>query len=101
MELNGIILSSDDIELKTRVNRQTGEETQTGKFRFLVSHPSDLIDVSLSADQVKDGVAKALSALVGKQTKLHIAYRDMGFAGENGQHVSIKGFTLHQIPEVK
>lgn len=101
MEIKGTLLSADDIELKTSVNRQTGEEVQRGKFRFLVSHPTALLDVTVQPEQVKSGVLDLIRGVVGKPCTMHIDYRNMSFGNDQGQHVSINQHVFVGFPEAK
>lgn len=99
MKLNAIIMSQQDIQLKISVNRQTGESTQRGHFKLLVTNPTNLLDISLTPEQVKDGVPTQLQACIGKQMDFLVDYRDMAFAGDNGQHIALKNFVFVGFPE--
>ena len=99
MILNALIMSKEDIQLKTSTNRTTGEVTQRGHVRLLVTNPTNLLDVSLTPEQVAAGVPEQLKNYISKQSNFLVDYRDMAFAGDNGQHVSIKGFVFVGFPE--
>ncbi|SIR46104.1 hypothetical protein SAMN05421840_1287 [Shewanella morhuae] len=102
MKLEGLILDPSDIQIKPKVNFQTGETTNVGLLRLITTSPTQTVDVHVSADFVKDGkTLDVLKSAVGTRCQLHVEYKEMSFANSDGKHVSITGFHLFETPVVR
>lgn len=103
MKIEGQIPELSDIEIKDKItNYQTGETVKVGLFRFLLNSPSQIIDVHVSADLVKDNKSvEFLKSSVGTRVPLSIEYKEMSFANSDGKHVRINGFHLFETPVIR
>lgn len=99
MKLNALLMSTEDIQLKTVIDRSTGEQRQRGIVRLLVTNPTNLLDVTISPDQVSAGVHQELAKRIGKQSDFLVDYRDLSFANDEGKYVAIKGFIFVGFPQ--
>lgn len=102
MKLEGVILDPSDVQIKPKVNFQTGETTNVGLLRLITTSPTQTIDVHISADFVKDGkTIDLLKNTGGSRIQLSVEYKEMSFANSDGKHVSINGFHLFEAPQAQ
>lgn len=102
MKLEGVILDPSDVQIKPKVNYQTGETTNVGLLRLITTSPTQTIDVHISSDFVKDGkTIDLLKNTGGSRIQLSVEYKEMSFANSDGKHVSINGFHLFEAPLIR
>ncbi|MCL9783235.1 chemotaxis protein [Vibrio sp. S4M6] len=102
MKIEGLILDESDIIQESKVNRSTGETQLTGKLNLITTNPTDTIEVKISPDLWAKGEAgPLLKGLVGKRHQFDVEYREFSFGNDEGKHVSLNGFHLFSLPNVK
>ncbi|WP_087021003.1 hypothetical protein [Thaumasiovibrio subtropicus] len=101
MQIKGIILDDEDIEMRSSTNPQTGEVSNKGSFKLQVMKPSQILTVNVTTQQVKSGFLDELKKAVGLPLEYFIEFTESKFAGDKGQHVSFTGMRLFKLPEMK
>ncbi len=99
MIAKGMIQDIDDIQQNTRVNGQTGEQTQVGVIKVLTSKPTQVIDVRVNADLWKEAQnGKHFENLVGKQFEFLVEYNQYSFTDSSGAARSGTTMNLFNLP---
>lgn len=102
MKIEGRILDSSDITQETKVNRSTGAQELQGSVSLVTSNPTAVISVRIAPELWESGKAgETLRLLVGKLHTYEIDYRTFSFGDKDGKHVSMQGFHLFSVPDVK
>lgn len=99
MKIDGLILDASDVIQETKTNRDSGVQTQVGKFKLITTNPTATIEVKVNEKLWDDGkCGEILNACVGKRMPFEVEYKEMAFGNEKNQHVSINGFHLFAVP---
>lgn len=97
MKVQAMILGHADITTKT--TNKDGLDVVTGSVKLLVSDPSQIIDVSITEDQIKAGDHTKLKELVGRGFHEYaIEWRDSSWGDNSGRHRTYSGFRLVSLP---
>ncbi|WP_076587967.1 chemotaxis protein [Vibrio ostreicida] len=98
MKLEGLILDESDIIQESKTGRG-GELLQVGKINLITTHPTDTIEVKISAELWNAGKAgEALKQCVGQRMTFDIQYKEFSFGNDEGKHVALNGFHLFALP---
>lgn len=101
MRTEGLILDESDIRQESRTNREGGVQV-FGKVNLITTNPTNTIEVRVSPELWDGGKAGGvLKQLVGKRMMFDVEYKKFSFADDGGKHVSMDGFHLFALPEVK
>ncbi len=102
MKLEGLILDETDIQQQTKTNRGTGEQTTVGVLNMITTTPTGTIQVRIPTDMWSNGAAAdVLKKCVGKRMQFAVEYKEFSFGDDNGKHVSMNGFHLFELPQMK
>ncbi|MBL4829421.1 MAG: chemotaxis protein [Aliivibrio sp.] len=102
MKLEGLILDVTDIQQQTKTNRASGEQTTVGIINMITTVPTGTIQVRIPAGMWENGAAaEPLKKCVGKRMQYAVEYKEFSFGDDNGKHVSMNGFHLFELPEIK
>ncbi|WP_162046382.1 chemotaxis protein [Vibrio taketomensis] len=102
MKLEGLILDDSDIIQETKTDRGSGQQTQIGKLNLITTNPTATIEVKISPELWNNGEGgKHLKQFIGKRTHFDVEYKTFSFGNDEGRHVSLTGFHLFSLPELK
>lgn len=101
MIVKGRIEDLEDIQQRTQTSFQTGEQVVSGEFKLLVSKPTQVIDVRMSAELWKEANhGKSLEQFVGKDIDFMIETRSYSFTTQDGQSRQGSSINLFRLPTV-
>ncbi|MDN3611628.1 chemotaxis protein [Vibrio ostreicida] len=100
MKLEGLILDESDIIQESKTGRG-GELLLLGKINLITTHPTDTIEVKISAELWNSGKAgQTLKQCVGQRMTFDIQYKEFSFGNDEGKHVALTGFHLFALPQL-
>lgn len=102
MKMEGLILDHSDVIQETKTVHGTGESVLVGKVNLITTNPTATIEVKVS-EKLWDGgkAGEVLQACVGQRMNFEVEYKEMAFGNEQNKHVSINGFHLFSLPQLK
>lgn len=101
MRTEALILDESDIRQESRISRE-GDVQVFGKVNLITTNPTNTIEMRVSPELWDGGkTGGVLKQLVGKRMMFDIEYKKFSFADNEGKHVSMDGFHLYAVPEVK
>lgn len=101
MRTEALILDESDIRQESRIGRDN-EVQVFGKVNLITTNPTNTIEMRVSPELWEQGkTGGVLKQLVGKRMMFDIEYKKFSFADNEGKHVSMDGFHLYAVPEVK
>ncbi|KJY76353.1 hypothetical protein [Vibrio nigripulchritudo] len=102
MKIEGLILDNSDIIQETKNNRSTGETQTVGKLKLITTNPTSTIEVKVSPELWAGGKGgEVLKQCVGNRMSFEVEYKEFSFGNDEGKHVSMNGFHLFALPQVK